>query len=237
MIYRVLMVEDDDGEAAQLEALLNRYAAEHGVKLHISREKSAVTLQDEKRAFDLILLDIGLPGINGMEAAEALRHVDDVTPIIFITSLAQYAIKGYEVDALGFVLKPATYGELSLRLDKALRVLAKNAGNTVRITTREGTRQVSTSELASVEISNHDLVYHLMDGSSCKVRGTISSAEEELGSSGFVRISASCIANMALIANVKRDSLEMADGSTLFFSRSRKKAAMEQIARFFSGNL
>ena len=74
--YKVLMVEDSDAEAAALAAQVAAYAKAHGIQIALSREATAFSLAERAHTFDLILLDIDLPGLTGMEAAEALREHD-----------------------------------------------------------------------------------------------------------------------------------------------------------------
>ena len=141
-VYRILMVEDDEAEAENLRACISRYSVERDVELRVTWLRTAVGITRGESRYDLIFMDIGLPGINGMEAAALLRTYDKRTPLIFVTNLAQYAVRGYEVDALDFVLKPVTYYNFRMRMDKALRVMRRSTGANVTITTRDGMRVV-----------------------------------------------------------------------------------------------
>ena len=98
-MYRVLIVEDTPAEADALRGFLERYAAEKGLELGIEVLGSALEFIDLRRTADLVLMDIDMPGINGMEAAQIMRGYDTQTPLIFVTNLAQYAVRGYSVDA------------------------------------------------------------------------------------------------------------------------------------------
>ena len=237
-MYRILSVEDSPEEEAVLRAHIERYAAEHGLDLQLSWQKSAFDLAgDDALPFDLIFLDIELPGIDGMEAARALRARDEETPLIFVTNLASYALHGYEVDALDFVVKPVKYHDFSLRMDKAMRTLARREGTSLTLPTDGGFRVVAARDIAYVEVSNHNLAYHFADGEVVSVRGTLSKLEQELASSSFVRISNSCLANMAHIKRIAGNDIHMADGSVVYFSRSRKKPALQVIARYLGGSL
>ena len=109
-MIRVAIVEDEDIAARQLEQCLQQYESGHDIRFSSCRFRDALEfLEQYQPLYDLIFMDIGMPGLDGMEAAVRLRAMDSVTPLIFVTSMVQYAVRGYEVDALDFVVKPVRY--------------------------------------------------------------------------------------------------------------------------------
>lgn len=237
-MYRILSIEDSRDAESILSSHIERYAAETGLELSITWKTSAFDLAGGDEAhFDLVFLDIDLPGINGMEAAEALRGHDTETPIIFVTNLAQYAVKGYRVDALDFIVKPVSYYDFKLRMDKAVRMLGRSAQRSIRIPSDNGFRIVAVADICYIEVSNHNLAIHLANGEVIAMRASLSKIEEELGGTAFVRVSNSCLANMAHIREIRGSDIHMSDGGVIYFSRSRKKPALETIARYLGGSL
>ena len=236
--YRALIVEDDPQAAAALRSYLERYGEERGVRFVVETLGSALELLDERRTTDIVFLDIGLPGINGMEAAEIVRQTDEVTPIVFVTDLAQYAVHGYRVDALDFMVKPVSYGDFALRMGRALRVMARNADDALSIPAASGTRIVKKRDILYVEILRHDLYWHLADGSEpLRMRGSLTAAAERLGAERFCRVSASHLINMGQVTAVRGAGVTLSDGTELAFSRTRKKEALEALARFAGGSI
>lgn len=232
--YRVLVIDDSDEEAATIAGHLDRYAADHGVHLQVTRLRSAVEFVAEKHDADLIFMDIDLPGINGMEAAEELRTRDAMTPLIFVTNLAQYAVAGYQVDALDFMVKPCRYADFAMRMDRAMRAVRRNGDQRIAIPTAAGVRLVSVHDIVFVELQHHDLVYHTADEADrLRARGSIRQAVESLPASSFVQLSQGCLANMAHVGVVRSDSVEMDDGTPLYFSRSRRRDCLETLSRYF----
>lgn len=236
-MYRILSIEDTPEQEAVLSAHVERYAKEAGLDLRLTWEQSAFDLPELSHGFDLVLLDIDLPGINGMEAAAAMRERNPETPLIFVTNLAQYALKGYEVDALDFVVKPVSYQDFKMRMDKAVRVISRRGRRRITVAADGEMRVLDASDLAFVDVTNHDLAYHLADGETLVARGTLSGLEADLVGSSFVRASKSCLVNMAHISRIKGTDLLMDTGDTVFLSRSQKRAALETIARFLGGSL
>lgn len=237
-MHRILSIEDNPDAEKILSSHIGRYAAETGLEFSITWKASAFDLAGGDEAhFDLIFLDIDLPGINGMEAAEALRGHDAETPIIFVTNLAQYAVKGYRVDALDFIVKPVSYYDFKLRMDKAMRMLGRSAQRSIRIPSDNGFRIVAVADICYIEVSNHNLAIHLAGGEVITMRATLSKIEGELGGTAFVRISNSCLANMAHIREIRGTDIHMSGGDVVYFSRSRRKPALETIARYLGGSL
>lgn len=230
-MHRILIVEDRPAEADALVTCLERYESEHDESFAVERLSSALEFVERRPHADLVFMDIDMPGMTGMEAAEALREYDEQTPLVFVTNLAQYAVHGYAVDALDFIVKPVEYEALSRSMDRALRVMARVKARTVTIPTAGGTRVVPVDQVEYVDILRHDLHWHLAGGEVLRVRGSIKAAAEQLGD-GFVRVSASCLANMAQVKLVRQGSVVVSGGDELFFSRGCRKAALETLAAY-----
>lgn len=232
-MYRALILEDDPAAADALRAYLARFGAEKGIRFHVEVLSSALELLNGDHPCDIYFLDIGLPGINGMEAAQIIRQTDEATPIVFVTDLAQYAVRGYSVDALDFMLKPVRYEDFALRMGRALRALQRNAGATLSLPTADGLRIVRLADVIYVEILKHDLYWHI-DGEAepIRQRGSLKAAAEELGTQSFCRVAASHIVNMAHVIRLRGAAITMSDGTELAISRSRKAEATAAFARF-----
>ena len=231
------MVEDSADEAAVLRGHLERYAKEHDEQIRISWFTSALEFAEAQLACDLIFMDIDLPGIDGMEAATLLRSYDAVTPLVFVTNLAQYAVRGYEVDAIDFIVKPVTYYNFAMRMDKAVRMIKRNANRNVVVAMREGTAFIPFEELLYVSVDNHQLRYHIAAGEDITVRGSLGKLEAELAEGPFVRISSSFLVNMNHIRSFRGDEVRLDNGEVLFFSRPKRKDAVARITAYMGGSL
>jgi len=232
-MHRILIVEDEDAAAQALRQAVERFGAEHGEAFQVTRLSSAVDLDERiSTAHDLIFLDIELPGQNGMDAAFDLRAHDTSTPIVFVTNLAQYAVHGYAVDALDFIVKPFTYEDFALRMERAMRVVRQRSGRTLTVRGRDGLRVFDASQLVFVDMSGHDLVYHLEGGETVSVRGSMRRLEGELGGSPFLRISSGCIVNMGHVRGIADAALTLSTGDVVWASRANKRAVLEAIATY-----
>lgn len=239
-MWQIAIVEDDDEAAATLAEYVARYGREFSHEFNVVRFETAVQFSSAKRNFDLVFMDIDLPGINGMEAAGLMRTYDEQTPIIFVTNLAQYAVRGYEVDALDFIVKPVSYYHFSMRMDKAMRAMQRNAHRSISITTRAGVQVIPLNDLIYVETVNHDLVYHLAGVTpeeNPRIRGSLSKFEEQVAGGSFLRISSGCIVNMDHVRMVQAGTLRMSNGEALYASRAQKRTVLETFTDYLGRSI
>lgn len=236
-MHRILIVEDDDHEAKRLSSFLERYGREHGKEFQTRRLTSAFDLPEEAASADLIFLDIELPGTDGMKAAEELRASGIDVPIIFATNLAQYAVAGYAVSALDFIVKPVDYAALTLRMERAVKAMDSRHGQTLSIRAKEGVRIFPARDLVLVETRGHDIVYRLKDGTELTVRKALREAVSELPSPPFLQTSSGSLINMAHVTGIEGSKIVLEDGTDVFMSRSKRKSCLEALARYLGGSL
>ena len=168
-----------------------------------------------------------------MEAAERLREIDKTVSIIFISNLVQFAQKGYEVDAVSFLVKPVSYFDFSLKFRKALDIYVMNEERSITIKYRGGLARISTGKLMYVEIIAHRLYYHLIDGD-LEITGVLSEVEQELAAYGFLRCNKCYLVNPRFVVGVKGSEVQVGD-VTLQISRPRRAAFLSELANWYAG--
>lgn len=236
-MFRIAIIEDDDGEAATLRDCIVRFFSEHGGEPAVTRHASGVALLETPDTYDLLFMDIDMPGVDGMRAARELRDRGLSTPLVFVTNLAQYAVRGYEVEALDFLVKPLSYAGFAMHMQRILRVVERERGRTVALKTREGVRVVPLADIISVEVVKHYLLYAIApDAERLRVRGTIAGAEERLADGSFIRVSNSCLVNMRHVRGISGDAIALTGDVRAYFSRSRRHGALEAIADYVGGD-
>ena len=136
----VAIVEDSDDEFDAVKAQLDRFASEsEKYAFECVRFRDAVSfLQSYKPMYDIVFMDIGLPGINGFEATRKLREIDDTVLLMFITNMSKFAVNGYEVGAFDFVVKPIKYASMRLKLLRAMERLDANEDKKLQIPSSGG---------------------------------------------------------------------------------------------------
>ena len=234
-MYSALIVDDDPQDAQTLIQLIRRYGQAKGEEFQFTHFTSAMEMLSSKRAYDICFLDIDMPGITGMEAAHLLRSYDEAMPIIFVTNLAKFAVKGYEVGASGFIIKPVKYGNLSLALDRALREADRNTSRSLIANTEDGLHVVPFNSIAYIDVSGHTLSIHQDDGEVIEMRGSLAQVETDLKGAPLIRISKSCLVNMDKIQVINAAGIKMPDGTQLKISRTRKREITDAITDYLGG--
>ena len=232
-MYKIAIVEDEDKSANLLNEVIKRCCDELSVQCHIQRFKNGMDfITDYKPVFDLILLDIEMPLLDGIETAKKLRELDKEVFLIFITNLAHYAIKGYEVEALDFILKPVEFKSFLIKFKKFLKMMNDRRDKYIVLNTEGSTRRINVRDIIYVEVVGHFLYYHLHDEVISEY-GTIAQAESEMEQLGFCRIYKSYLVNLACIRAINLNTVITDDGTELLISRFKKKEFMKKATDYF----
>jgi len=231
----IALIEDDANAAKTLTEYSKNYGLHNGLQIDVTTFSNAESFLSGYRhsTFSIVLMDIDLPGMNGLEAARQLRYADKTVVLIFVTKMAQYAQKGYEVDALDFMVKPVTYADFCLKLKRAVNVANTRADKLVTVSTGGGFCRLSADKIIYVEIMGHQLKYQLVDGT-LEVRGTLSVVEKELKPKGFLRCSNCYLVNSRFINSVSGYDVDVG-GYVLKISHPRRRVFMEELMNLYAG--
>lgn len=230
-MLNIAIVEDDAADAELLKSHIKKYEAETGtaMKVQVFRD-GELFLLNYKTHFDIVFMDIKLVGIDGMEAARRLRTIDQKIVIVFITSMAQYAIKGYEVDACDFAVKPLSYADFYIKMRRAVERVKKDDTDMITVKAPGNIVKISASSVYYVEVIKHDLIWHTVGGE-IRSHGTMREVEETLRPFSFYRVHHSYLVNLAYVFAVRGDTITVND-VTINISRAKKGDFMAKFAQF-----
>lgn len=233
-MINIAIVEDNELDVKVFLNTLARYEYEHGEKFNITKYKNAIDfLSGNKCKFDIVFMDIEMPIMNGIEASEKLREPDKTTMLIFVTNLTQYAIKGYEVNAFDYIVKPINYYNFSLKLQRAIDIILNNERDKViNIAKASGYVRLKIRDIVYIEVTGHRVVYHLSD-SEIEAYGTLKNISKDLEGENFMRCNNFCLINPLYITKVKGYTVTV-NGQDIPISRTKKKAFMEELSLYIA---
>lgn len=230
----IAIVEDDPREAATLRSYFVNLAATCGDTFEIKWFATGREfLSGYQPVYDLVLMDINLPDLNGMDVAASLRKMDQNVLLIFVTSMAQYAVKGYEVDALDFLVKPVSLATFSIKIKRALAQCSGRQDRELLINISDGVFRTSSSRIKYVEVSDHALLYHTTDGV-LRSYGNLKQVEAQLDPKQFVRCNRCYLVNLAHVVAI-RGSTVVLDGEELQISRPKRVTFLEALTNYLGG--
>lgn len=230
-MIKIAVAEDDLQYAKQLKQYMTQFEKEYSRKLEVTFYPDGADLvKDYENQYDILLLDIEMPKLDGMATARAIREVDSEVMILFITNMAQYAIHGYEVDAMDYILKPINYFSFSKRLERALGRLAKREKHHLVINVKGGAKKIDITKICYIESQRHNLAIHTTD-EVYTIIGTMKEMEEKLLSHHFFRCNKGYLVSLHHVDGIL-DGCAVVNGEHLLISRGRKNEFMEALADF-----
>ena len=234
---RIAVVEDSVAERVQLETLLARYCEERGMDAQVLPFDSGEAFLDARPdELDLVLMDIEMAGINGMETARRMREYDRRAQLVFITYLVQYAIEGYAVDAVDFIAKPVVYPVLCAGLDRAM---ARIRMLTPRFLMTSYAREPVTcqiQEITCIESLNKKTLIHMAGGGVLRSSEPLYVLEEKLAGENFFRCHNAYLVNLRFVQTVNATELTLAD-QHIPISKYRKREFFRRLAACRGGLL
>lgn len=231
-MIRVAIVEDEESYISTLKGYLEQYEKESGEQIQVTVYHDGDEIAAVYRAqFDIILMDIEMKFLDGMSAAEEIRRVDSTVAIIFITNTPQYAIRGYEVGALDYILKPVPYFTFSQKFVRAVSRSRKRQKRWITIPVKGGIMRMELADVYYVESQGHNLIYHTKDGEPVS-SGTMKSVETSLEGMDFSRINKCYLVNLEHVDGV-REKYAVVHGEELLISRPRMKQFMQELTRYW----
>lgn len=205
---RIAIVEDDAAVREQLAGYVQRYTRQYGTQFEVTMFTDGVEiLEDYRPVYDIIFLDVEMLHLDGMETARRIRELDSDVLLIFITNMAQYAIKGYAVGALDYILKP--------------------------VPVDGGMRRLDAAAICYIESEGHRVHFYTEDGD-FSAPGALKALEEKLAGRLFARRNSGYLVNLAQVSGMQQNTVQVGPHE-LQISRPKRRAFLAALADYIGG--
>lgn len=234
----IAICEDEKIQVELLEKYVNNWAEKRNIKVFIDAFSSAESFDfswSMDKRYDVLLLDIQMEGINGVELAKKIRKDDDVIDIIFITAIFDYIQVGYDVGAINYLIKPIDEKKLHQCLDRIVKKIPKEE-KTILVDSDEGIIRIVQDDIRYIESFEHNVEINTIDGK-YTIRKNISAIESELDENSFVRCHRSYIVGLEHIKRIRKEDIELDNGEVIPVSRRQYSKTNMAFIKYYRGDM
>lgn len=233
-MINIAIVEDNAQAADALKDCIEKYGGQSGTAFDIVVYDNAAKFLGHADSSDVIFMDIELPDGNGMDIVRKMRSAGNDGIVVFVTNMPQYAVSGYEVDALDFIVKPVTYATFKLKFKRILqKVKSVGAGVRLEIKGKQSIRYIYSDDVLYIEVMNHTLAYHLGSGEVVKCTGILKNVLEQLKDEHFSLCNRCFLVNLKYVKGFDTNYVDVA-GEKLVISQPRRKEFLRAVTLYFN---
>lgn len=232
----IAIVEDEKSTVEKLQEYMQQFSQEEQVECQVFAyfDAESFLLQSKKQNLDVVLMDIELPGMDGMTAVKKLRESGNQVLVIFVTNLAQYAVNGYSVNAFDFLVKPVTYASFYLKLKRAYTGILSQKEKSIVVSSHAGTKVIHTGDLKYVEVNKHVVIYHLVE-ENYVTSGTLKNVREVLEGLPFAMCNQCYLVNLSYVRGIIRNDVDLG-GELLQISAPKRKEFKEALVKYLASS-
>ena len=237
---KIAVCDDNQEELHRVASLLEDYQAEKNVSISLRLFESSVELASiaPQENFDLYLLDVLMPALNGIDLAREIRTFNTAVPILFLTSSPEFAVESYTVHAANYLLKPVSRESLFPALDDIFAQQKTERNNYIIVKSNIGVRKILLSQLVYVEAQDRRVIYHLQNGGQVDCIARFSAiAGELLKNTEFIQPHRSYLVNMNYINIIGTMDMELQDHTVLPLAQRRVAEIKEYYLAYQMGEI
>lgn len=230
---RIACIDDEKNFRDVIKEFLNRYAEEEHCQYNVEFFDSGMNFLLKKRDFfNILFVDIDMPEMDGMRFANKVRAYDEKCLIVFITNLQNYAIRGYEVNAFDYILKPLSYPIFKKKMDRILTAVLRNSYESIIFTVGFQKKKVLINDIVYIETYKHKVLYHLIS-EDIEQRGSMTDTYEALKNHGFELCNSCYLVNLKYVEKIDSDLVIMTGNIQLHISRPRYKKFIDAFTSYY----
>ena len=214
-MLKIAICDDNITDLSNVVSIIGEYQASQRDKNSIQftafqNAADLIAAMESGQHYDLLLLDVLMPFLTGMEAAKEIREFNQDIKIIFMTASPEFAVESYAVDAYYYALKPVWKEKMFILLDKVISEAETQLGESFLVKSKTGLTRIYIKRLVFAEVIGRSKLYHLTDGSVIEATGSMNELEKELlSTSGFIKTHRSYIINMERIETIHQREIKM----------------------------
>ena len=236
-MFRIVLCDDSPADLMGLCGHLEQLKEKRPVDI-ISYTDGLDLLKDYKQKgfCDILVLDMRMETMGGIEVAKHIRQLDDEVPILIVTATVDYAVEGYKVGAFRYIVKPVESGDFLSAVEELLDRQQKKQASIFSFPSINGTTKLMTDHIYYLESDLRTIRVVAKEGT-FTFTGTISSLEEQLRPDGFIRIHKSFLVNVSHIYNIFKDSVTMDNKEVLPMSKHKRREVNQEFLSYMEANL
>lgn len=236
-MIRIAICEDEKEIRDLIEGYIYDMLRNENIEYEIQKYSSGEELlRNDLKGIDILLLDIQMSQINGMDTARNIREVDNKMEIIFITSLIDYVQEGYEVRAYRYLLKPIESEQLKKHVLTCIKEIEINKNNYIVIKNRSNIYKIDSNEITYIEVQKKHMLIHTIK-KNFEVGYSLEKIEKDINLDKFVRCHKSFLANLSYVENIKPNIAVLESGEEIPVSRYRYKDVKERFLKFLGDSI
>ena len=236
-MFRIVLCDDSPADLMVLGGHLEQLKEKRPVDI-ISYTDGLDLLKDYKQKgfCDILVLDMRMETMGGIEVAKHIRQLDDEVPILIVTATVDYAVEGYKVGAFRYIVKPVEGSDFLSAVEELLDRQQKKQASIFSFPSINGTTKLMTDHIYYLESDLRTIRVVAKEGT-FTFTGTISSLEEQLRPDGFIRIHKSFLVNVSHIYNIFKDSVTMDNKEVLPMSKHKRREVNQEFLSYMEANL
>lgn len=237
---RIAICDDNKLQLNMIARMLDKYTAPNGDRISYSTYGNALDLLDsmDNTTYDALLLDILMPGMNGLDVAKELRARQNPIPIVFLTSTAEFAVESYRVEAFDYLMKPVDGNALRTTMDKLSKTIEQLADSSLQINTAKSIVLVPYSQLEFLEVNNRTLTFYSISGNQKSIPGRLIDYEKSLlDRQEFMKVHRSYIVNFKHVREFLHTAFIMQSGTEIPISRNLQATVKQKYNEFLKSTV
>ena len=236
-MIRIAICDDNELDALSARKVIRNALNELNKEAEIEYYLNAKDIQDKllkkKESLDLLILDIDMSDISGLDLAECLRANNLKLLIIFLSNHEEFVFKAIEFQPFRYIRKIKLETEMPIAIRSAVNIIRINSDKSIILNTDDGEMKVMISEIMYYETEKRKIALYLTNGKKLLVNRTITEMQEHIQNEKFIMIHRSCVVNTDHILNIHDNTLILDNNLSLIISRPRYKEVKQRILKMW----